>query len=137
MFRNDSITKKLHTIKIDNYDLYNLGLYLEKDYIFTYVKSEEYEVRYVPGRDMPYKKHIRNLPIDLNIEFKLKESNNFNKRIDDITSILNNSKDKILTLNNENKGFKIYFSEITNIKRGIGSDSITIKFFCYPDLFER
>ena len=44
MLRIDSkSTRYLNKIKIDDYDLERLGLYLKKDYIYTYVISKEVE----------------------------------------------------------------------------------------------
>ena len=129
MLRIDSkSTRYLNKIKIDDYDLERLGLYLKKDYIYTYVISKEVEEKWIPGRDMPYHIVKRKLPIDIEIEFNIKESIDFNGRY--------KRKEKILTINEEESGFKIYYTEITNIQRGIGNDKITIKFRCYPDIYD-
>ena len=136
MLRIDSkSTRYLNKIKIDDYDLERLGLYLKKDYIYTYVISREVEEKWITGRDMPYYKIKRKLPIDIEIEFNIKESIDFNGRYKRIEKFLESAKEKILTINEEDSGFKIYFTEITNIQRGIGNDKITIKFRCYPDIY--
>ncbi|WP_289130723.1 hypothetical protein [uncultured Clostridium sp.] len=136
MLRIDSkSTRYLNKIKIDDYDLERLGLYLKKDYIYTYVISKEVEEKWIPGRDMPYHIVKRKLPIDIEIEFNIKESIDFNGRYKRIEKFLESAKEKILTINEEDSGFKIYFTEITNIQRGIGNDKITIKFRCYPDIY--
>ncbi len=136
MLRIDSkSTRYLNKIKIDDYDLERLGLYLKKDYIYTYVISKEVEEKWITGRDMPYYKIKRKLPIDIEIEFNIKESIDFNGRYKRIEKFLESAKEKILTINEEDSGFKIYFTEITNIQRGIGNDKITIKFRCYPDIY--
>lgn len=135
MLRIDSkATICLNKIKIDNYDLEGLGLYLKKDYIYTYVISKEVEEKWIPGRDMPYHIVKRKLPIDLEIEFNIYESIDFNRRYKRIEKFLESVKEKILTINEEDSGFKIYYTAITNIQRGIGNDKITIKFQCYPDI---
>lgn len=131
---NNKSTRHLNKIKIDDYDLERLGLYLKKDYIYTYIISKEVEEKWIPGRDMPYQKVKRKLPIDLEIEFNVKESIDFNGRYKRIEKFLEDTKEKILTINEEDSGFKIYYTEITNIQRGIGNDKITIKFQCYPDI---
>lgn len=131
---NNKSTRHLNKIKINDYDLERLGLYLKKDYIYTYVISKEVEEKWIPGRDMPYHKVKRKLPIDLEIEFNIKESIDFNGRYKRIEKFLESTKEKILTINEEDSGFKIYYTEITNIQRGIGNDKITIKFQCYPDI---
>ena len=62
MLRIDSkSTRYLNKIKIDDYDLERLGLYLKKDYIYTYVISKEVEEKWITGRDMPYYKIKRKL----------------------------------------------------------------------------
>ena len=136
MLRIDSkSTRYLNKIKIDDYDLERLGLYLKKDYIYTYVISKEVEEKWIPGRDMPCHIVKRKLPIDIEIEFNIKESIDFNGRYKRIEKFLESAKEKILTINEEESGFKIYYTEITNIQRGIGNDKITIKFRCYPDIY--
>ena len=136
MLRIDSkSTRYLNKIKIDDYDLERLGLYLKKDYIYTYVISKEVEEKGVPCRDMPYHIGKRKLPIDIEIEFNIKESIDFNGRYKRIEKFLESAKETILTINEEESGFKIYYTEITNIQRGIGNDEITSKFRCYPDIY--
>ena len=71
----------------------------------------------------------------IEIEFNIKESIDFNGRYKRIEKFLESAKEKILTINEEESGFKIYYTEITNIQRGIGNDKITIKFRCYPDIY--
>lgn len=128
-------SKNLNVVKIDGIDLENLGLYLEKDYEITYTKTDEIEDKYIPGRDMPYHKKIRSLPIEFEIQFNLKESSDFYSRIDYIKSFLNDSKDKIITFNKENNGFKLYYISLDKINRKVGGSTINIKFMCYPDIY--
>lgn len=128
-------SKNLNVVKIDGTDLENLGLYLEKDYELTYTQTDEVELKYIRGRDMPYHKKIRRLPIEFEIEFNLKESSDFYSRIDYIRSFFNNSKDKIITFNKENNGFKLYYVSIGKINRKVGGSTINIKFMCYPDIY--
>ncbi|MDU5262889.1 MAG: hypothetical protein E6176_10715, partial [Clostridium celatum] len=66
-------SRDLNVVKIDNINLENLGLYLDKDVEITYIQEKEVEEIYIPGRDMPYHKIIRKLAILFEIEFNLKE----------------------------------------------------------------
>ncbi len=85
---------------------------------------------------MPYyNKVIRRLPIEFSIEFNLKECHDFYARIDYIRNFLESKKDKILTFNNESKGFKLYWIKLGDIKRSVGSSTINISFQCYPDIY--
>ena len=84
---------------------------------------------------MPYHKKIRSLPIEFEIQFNLKESSDFYSRIDYIKSFLNDSKDKIITFNKENNGFKLYYISLDKINRKVGGSTINIKFMCYPDIY--
>ena len=56
MLRIDSkSTRYLNKIKIDDYDLERLGLYLKKINIYTHIcHIKEVEEKWIPGRDMPY-----------------------------------------------------------------------------------
>lgn len=138
MFRvNNKATKYLNKVKIDEYDLEQLGLYLKKDYIFTYIISKEVEEKYIPGRDMPYHIVKRRLPVDFQVEFNIKESIDFNNRYKRIERFIGECKEKILTINNEDTGFKIYYSEIKDVQRGIGNDKIVIYFQCYPTIYSK
>lgn len=128
-------SKNLNVVKIDNIDLENIGLYLEKDYEITYTQTDELELKYIRGRDMPYHKKIRSLPIEFTIEFNLKESSDFYSRMNYIKSFFNNSKDKIIVFNNEDKGFKLYYIIIGEVKRAIGDSKVKINFMCYPDVY--
>ena len=47
-------SRDLNVVKIDNINLENIGLYLDKDFEITYSQEKEIEEIYVPGRDMPY-----------------------------------------------------------------------------------
>lgn len=128
-------SKNLNVIKIDNVDLENLGLYLEKDYELKYTQNAEVEEKYIAGRDMPYHKVRRSLPIEFEIEFNLKESSDFYNRIDYIKNFLESKKETVITFNKENKGFKIYWVTVGEIVRKAGRSTITISFQCYPNIF--
>lgn len=128
-------SKNLNVVKIDGIDLENLGLYLEKDYEITYTQADEIQVKYIHGRDMPYHKKIRSLPIEFEIQFNLKESSDFYSRIDYIRRFLENSKGKIITFNKEDNGFRIYYISLDKINRKVGGSTINIKFMCYPDIY--
>lgn len=128
-------SRNLNIVKIDNVNLENLGLYLDKDVEITYTQEKEVEEKYIPGRDMPYHKVIRKLPILFEIEFNLKESNDFYARIDYIRSFLESKKEKIITFNNESKGFKLYWVTLGDIKRTVGASTINISFQCYSDIY--
>ncbi|MDB1931669.1 hypothetical protein PMY12_14860 [Clostridium tertium] len=129
-------SKNLNVVKIDGTDLENLGLYLEKDYEITYTQSEEFKVEYIRGREMPYHKKIRSLPIEFKIQFNLKESSDFYSRIDYIRRFLESKKEKeaVITFNKENKGFKIYWVTVGEIVRKAGRSTINITFQCYPNI---
>ena len=127
-------SRDLNVVKIDNVNIENLGLYLDKDIEITYIQEKEVEEIYIPGRDMPYHKIIRRLPIEFSIEFTLKESHDFYARIDYIRNFLESKKEKIITFNNESKGFKLYWYSIGDIKRITGASTINISFQCYPDI---
>lgn len=128
----NNTSKNLHIVRIDGIDLENLGLYLDKDCELRYKQEEEIELKYIAGRDMPYHKKIRNLPIEFSIIFNLKETVDFYERIDNIKTFLNNSKEKLITFNNENRGFKIYWVSLGDINRIKGQSKVTINFMCYP-----
>ena len=128
-------SRDLNVVKIDNVNLENLGLYLDKDVEITYTQEKEVEEKYIPGRDMPYHRVIRKLPILFEIEFNLKESNDFYTRIDYIRNFLESKKEKIITFNNEGKGFKLYWVTLGDIKRTAGASTINISFQCYPDIY--
>lgn len=128
-------SRDLNVVKIDNINLENLGLYLDKDIEITYIQEKEGEEIYIPGRDMPYHKVVRKLPVSFEIEFNLKESNDFYARIDYIRNFLESKKEKIITFNNESKGFKLYWYNIGDIKRSVGASTISISFQCYPDIY--
>lgn len=136
MFKNiiNKSSRNLNVVKVDTNDLENLGLYLKKDYELTYSQTDEVELKYIAGRDMPYHKIIRRLPIEFEIEFNLKGSSDFYKRIDYIKSFFNNSKDKIITFNDEQRGFKLYHVTLGDVKRAVGDSTIKINFMCYPDI---
>lgn len=127
-------SRDLNVVKIDNINLENLGLYLDKDNEITYTQEKEVKEIYIPGRDMPYHKVVRRLPISFEIEFNLKESNDFYARIDYIRNFLESKKEKIITFNNESKGFKLYWVTLGDIRRTAGASTINISFQCYPDI---
>lgn len=135
MNRSKVYNKELHNLKINNKGLVRYGLSLKKDYYFTYAIVEEIERIWVKGRDMPYNKKIRNLPIEFTIDFDFKVDFDFNTRYKKLEMFLENSKEEILTFNNETTGFKIYTVRIENIVRGIGQDKVTIYFMCYPEIY--
>ena len=136
MYRlNSRAVKQLNKVFIDETDLEQFGLYLKKDYVFEYVISKEVETISIPGRDMPYHRVHRNLPIELEITFNIKESIDFNKRYDRLEEFIGESTEKSIRLNQENTGFKIYYVELRGVTRGIGQDTITIYFMCYPEVF--
>ena len=137
MFKNviNKASRNLNVVKVDGTDLENLGLYLKKDYELIYSQGSQIELKYIPGRDMPYHKIIRKLPIEFEIEFNINGSSDFYKRIDYIRNFFNGSKDKIITFNNENKGFKLYNVTIGEIKRAVGDSKLKINFMCYSDIY--
>lgn len=137
MFKNtiNKSSRNLNVVKVDGVDLENIGLYLKKDYELTYSQGNQIELKYIPGRDVPYHKIIRKLPVEFEIEFNISVSSDFYKRIDYIRSFFNESKDKIITFNNENKGFKLYNVTIGEIKRAVGDSKLKINFMCYPDIY--
>lgn len=125
------------SITCGNIDFYQLGLYVERDYSIQYSVSKEIEVIYIPGRDMPYHKVKRRLPIEFEIPFKVLDSENFNLRLVKIERVVNHDlASQILIFNQEPSGFKVFRSEVTNVTRCHGADVITIKFICYPDKYE-
>lgn len=128
-------SKNLNIVKIDNVDLENIGLYLEKDYELVYTEAEEIEEIPIRGRDLPYHKKIRNSPIEFTILFYLKESSDFYNRINYIKNFLESKKETVITFNKENKGFKIYWVTVGEIVRKAGRSTITISFQCYPNIF--
>lgn len=128
-------SRDLNIVKIDNVNLENLGLYLDKAVEITYIQEKEVEDIYIPGRDVPYHKVVRRLPVEFEIEFKLKESSDFYARIDYIRSFLESKKEKIITFNNESKGFKLCWITLGDIKRTMGASTINISFQCYPDIY--
>lgn len=137
MFINNVLnkpSKNLNIVKIDNVDLENIGLYLEKDYELIYTEAEEIEEIYIPGRDMPYHRHVRNLPIEFDIPFYIKESSDFYNRINYIKNFLESKKETVITFNKEDKGFKIYWVATGEIVRKAGRSTITISFQCYPNI---
>lgn len=137
MFKNviDKASRNLNVVKVDGIDLENIGLYLKKDYELIYSIFNQIELKYIPGRDMPYHKKVRKLPIEFEIEFNIKGASDFYKRIDYIKNFFNNSKDKIITFNKEDKGFKLYNVTIGEIKRAVGDSKLKINFMCYPEIY--
>ena len=129
-------SRNINVVHIDNVNIENLGLYLDKDFELSYVQEEEVEEIPIKGRDMPYHKIIRSLPIEFSITFNLKETTDFYTKIDYIRNFLESKKEKVITFNNELKGFKLYWFSIGDIKRVAGASTITINFQCYPDIYD-
>lgn len=135
MFRqiNNKATKNLHKVKINNIDFESLGLYLEKDYIFSVPPlKEEIKEIFRPGRDGSLTKHIRYLDREFSIEFNMKETQDYYKRLSYIESVLDYR--GILTINEEQEGFKVKRWSMDNLTRGIGVNKVTINFVCEPFL---
>ena len=105
-----------------------MGLYLEEDFKLSYIRTKEVEEIYIPGRDDPYHKIKRKLPIEFEINFNIKESANFYARMENIEKFLDGSIGKVITFNNEPKGFKIIWYERTK-----GLSTVTIAFQCSHD----
>jgi phage-related protein len=127
-------SKNLNVVKVDGTDLENIGLYLEKDFELIYTEAEEIEEIYIPGRNMPYHRHVRDLPIEFDIPFYIKDSNDFYNRINYIKNFLESKKETVITFNKEDKGFKLYYVTIGEVKRAIGNSTIKIEFMCYPEI---
>ena len=130
-------SRNINVVHIDGINIENLGLYLDKEFELSYVQEKEVEEKYIAGRDMPYHKVIRKLPIQFSVTFNMKETTDFYARIDYIRNFLESKKEKLITFNNENKGFKIYWFTIRDITRKTGASTITITFQCYPDIYDR
>ena len=130
-------SRNINTTHIDGINIENLGLYLDKEFELSYVQEKEVEEKYIAGRDMPYHKVIRKLPIQFSVTFNMKETTDFYGKIDYIRNFLENKKEKVITFNNESKGFKLYWFSVGDIKRIAGASTITINFQCYPDIYER
>ena len=138
MFKNritKKITRDINVVKIDNFNLENLGIYLPKEFQLSYIQESEVQEIYIAGRDMPYHKKVRELPIELELEFKIKDSNDFYSRIDRIKSYFYNSKEKVISFNNELKGFKIYHVSFGEVVRSKEGSTIKINLQCYPQLY--
>ncbi|MEG1141796.1 MAG: hypothetical protein RSE41_05035 [Clostridia bacterium] len=135
MFRGirNKIHRNLHKVKLDNTDFESLGLYLEKDYIFTVPPLlEEVEEIFVPGRDGSLTRHVRYLNREFSIEFNMYETQDYYKRLSYIESVLDNG--GVLTINCEQDGFQVKRWSMDNLQRGIGVNKVTINFVCEPFL---
>lgn len=110
-----------------------MGLYLEEDFKLSYTRTKEVEEIYIPGRDDSYHKIKRKLPIEFEINFNIKESANFYARMEYIEKFLDGSIGKVITFNNEPKGFKIIWYEIGDTTRTKGLSTVTIAFQCSHD----
>ncbi|GEM_PF-3844801 len=135
MFRqiNNKATKNLHKVKINNIDFESLGLYLEKDYIFSVPPlKEEVQEKFIPGRDGSLTKHIRYLSREFSIEFNMYETQDYYKRLSNIEYVLDCK--GILTINEEQEGFQVKRWSMDNLQRGIGVNKVTINFVCEPFL---
>lgn len=128
-------SRDINVVHIDKINIENLGLYLEEDFELSYVQELEVEEKYIAGRDVPYHKVIRKSPIEFSVTFNMKETIDFYSRINYIRNFLESKKEKIITFNNESKGFKLYWYSIGDITRAKGLSTITIKFQCYPDIY--
>ena len=134
MYRTNHCDKELEKVEIDNTDLEALGIYLEPNYILSYSKTQEIKEQYIDGRDMPLYEFVRNLPIKFSLQFNVRECLNIQARIENIETFFSNVHGKIMTFNNEKKGFKLHHAEISNISRSKGDSQMTISFICYPTL---
>jgi len=130
---NNKATKNLHKVKINNIDFESLGLYLEKDYIFSVppLKEEVKEIP-IPGKDGSLTKHIRYLDREFSIEFNMYETQDYYKRLSNIEYVLDCK--GILTINEEQEGFQVKRWSMDNLQRGIGVNKVTINFVCEPFL---
>ena len=137
MYRTNHCDKNLEKVEIDNTDLEVLGIYLEPNYILSYSRTQEIKEQYIDGRDMPLYEVIRNLPITFSLQFNIRECSNIQSRIENVETFFSNVHGKIMTFNNEEKGFKLHHAQISNISRSKGDSKMTISFTCYPVLERR
>ena len=122
------------TLKIDNIMLSTLGLSPIGDIEFPRPKKE-YELKYIPGRDLPYRKIIRNSPMEMTIDFNLKcSSQNFNNSLLRVENLINNSNGKVLHLSNQRTGYKIYFGEVLNSSQHKTGNTCSIYFMLEPTI---
>ena len=133
-FKINNVNKNLNKVKIDNIDLDCFGIYLEKDYSLSYSKKTEVNEIWIDGRDMPLLEKVRDLPIQFDIVFNVRDCVNFEKRYTTLETFLANSHDKKIVFNNEDNGFKLYHVEISDVTRTIGGSQMTISFMCYPQI---
>ena len=133
-FKINNVNKNLNKVKIDNIDLDCYGIYLDKDYSLSYSKKIEVNEIWIDGRDMPLLEKVRDLPIQFDLVFNIRDCVNFEKRYTTLETFLANSHGKKIVFNNEDKGFKIYHAEITDITRTIVGSQMTISFMCYPQI---
>ena len=133
-FKINNVNKNLNKVKIDGIDVECYGIYLDKDYSLSYSKKVEVNQVWIDGRDMPLLEKVRDLPIQFDIVFNIRDCVNFEKRYTTLETFLANSHDKKITFNNEDKGFKLYYVEISNVTRTIGGSRMTISFMCYPQI---
>lgn len=126
-------SKNINVVKVDGTRLENLGLYLNEDFKLSYTRTKEVEEIYIPGRDNPYHKLKRKLPIEFGIIFNIKESSDFYARMDNIEKFLDSSIGKVIAFNNEPKGFKIIWYEIGDTTRTKGLSTVSITFQCSHD----
>ena len=133
-FKINNVNKNLNKVKIDNIDLDCFGIYLDKDYSLSYSKKTEVNEIWIDGRDMPLLEKVRDLPIQFDLVFNIRDCVNFEKRYTTLETFLANSHDKKMVFNDEDKGFKLYHVEISDVTRTIGGSQMTISFMCYPQI---
>lgn len=139
MFRglNSYASRKLHKVKIDELDLEHIGLTLDKDYTFTIPPlNEEVEEISIPGRDSTYTKHIRWLDRTFSITFNIGNVKQYQSFLIKLMKILEESKGKLIKINEETIGLKLKRFSIDSQNRGIESNDITINFICYPFMYD-
>ena len=126
----------INSVKINDRSFESLGLFLDEDYIFNIPPLvKEYEEIPVPGMNGSYTKFIRYGNREFDIEFQLKESRDYHNKLFFIQDVLDAG--GIITLNNEEYGYKLKRYSIDNQSRGIGSNAITIHFICMPFIHKK
>lgn len=126
----------INKIYIDQTVVESNLLKIRENQSITINKIREVEEIFISGRDMPYSKHKRNLPIEFSIDFEVIDTNNYNENRITINEFFNKFKEKVMSFGSEyDSGVKIYdvYSESIQIE-----DEITMRFnfMCYPELIK-
>lgn len=126
---------KLNSIKIGNVNFEILGLYLEKDYIFTLPPlRKEYEEVPRAGRNGSLTKFKRYLNREFTVTFKVKDSKSYFDRMFNIQDVLDRG--GIITINNEKVGYKLKRYDVESLEVGTANNTMSIKFVCEPFLYK-